>query len=65
MTQKAQNCQPNSVKRETKGRTEITPTWRLAIADAEAQIARLHRSIELFKQYEQKGMPFPEESTQN
>jgi hypothetical protein len=43
----------------------ITPAWKIAIADAEARIARLRRSIELFKQYDENGMPFPNPATRN
>jgi hypothetical protein len=44
-----------------------TPTsWELAIADAEERVARLHRSIEMFRQNIKAGVPFPvSPATQN
>jgi hypothetical protein len=55
----------NAVHKDEVRVPKVVPTWKLAIADAEGQIARLRRSIELFKQYDETGMPFPQSATQN
>lgn len=38
--------------------SKLKPSWELTIADAEERIARLHRSIEMFKQNSKEGVPF-------
>jgi hypothetical protein len=65
MPQKLSKCQPKIVKLEVKEEATLKPTWELAIADAEERIARLHRSIAMFKQNVRMGIPFPEPSTRN
>jgi hypothetical protein len=40
-------------------------TWELVIADAEAEIAKLRRSIELCKFNQKIGVPFPSSATRN
>ncbi|MGC2422366.1 MAG: hypothetical protein WA405_12055 [Candidatus Acidiferrales bacterium] len=47
-----------STKKVMSG-TNIKPSWESAIADAEERIARLHRSIEAFKQNSKDGIPYP------
>jgi hypothetical protein len=47
-------------KAKYKIKTAPPPSWALAIADAEAEIADLKRSIELFKHNEKIGLPFPQ-----
>jgi len=65
MTQTAQHRQLNTVKSKDKVGVRIAPSWKLAIADAESRIAQLRRSIELFKQYDENGIPFPNPTTRN
>ena len=63
MAQRAAVRQLKKVKIEVKAAPVIVATWGMAVADAEARIARLRRSIELFKQYEEQGLPFPTPSS--
>jgi hypothetical protein len=51
--------QLSTKKANIKAKAAPPPSWALAIADAEAEIADLKRSIELFKYNEKIGLPFP------
>jgi len=57
---KAKGLSTKKVKEATKPQ----PTWELAILDAESEINRLRRSIEMFKHNQKMGVPFPA-STRN
>jgi hypothetical protein len=46
-------------KAKSQSNSDVPHNWALAIADAEAEIAELKRSIELFKHNERIGLPFP------
>jgi hypothetical protein len=50
--------------KKVKSEAKPEPTWELAILDAETEINRLRRSIELFKYNQKMGLPFPS-PTQN
>jgi hypothetical protein len=54
-----------STKKVKDTANALPPSWELAIADAEAEISRLHRSIEMFKHNQKMGVPFPAPATQN
>jgi hypothetical protein len=45
--------------KKAKYQANPEPTWELAILDAEDEINRLRRSIEMFKHNLHVGIPFP------
>ena len=61
---KANLCQLKKANTETNMRVvELSPSWELAIADAEERIAQLKRSVEMFKHNLKAGVPWPDESS--